>query len=213
MTTARGIRPTRRQAQSAGTRDQVVAAARRLFLANGYGATSVTALAAEAGVAVQTVYNSVGSNGALLSAVLDSLVSGPDSPVPVPALMRERTAAAADADEVVRILADWLLEANQRLARLWEVISEAAPLYEEVADLKRRRDQARLHNYEGAAAELRRRGALAPGVTDAEVAATIWSLGHPVVYRSLVQDADWTDEQYRDWILGSLRRGLLVPRG
>lgn len=199
----------RRQVQSDDTRRHIVATAARLFLAHGYGATSLTALATAAGVAVQTVYNSVGNKPALLSAVLDFVVSGPDAPVPVPVFMQQRTAAAPDADAVVRLIADWLLEANERTAALWQVIYEAAAGHDEVADLKRRRDQARLHNYGLAAAELRRRSALPEGVRDEEAAATIWAIGHPIPYRSLVLDGEWTPSEYHGWILGSLRRALL----
>src|SRR5512140_1350098 len=47
--------PLRRE-QAAETRRQILAAADRLFERDGYAGTSVAAIAAEAGVAVKTVY-------------------------------------------------------------------------------------------------------------------------------------------------------------
>ncbi|HEX7739487.1 MAG TPA: helix-turn-helix domain-containing protein, partial [Marmoricola sp.] len=53
-------RPNRREVAAAATREEVLRAARRLFVEHGYAATTINQVAAEAGVAVQTVYSSVG---------------------------------------------------------------------------------------------------------------------------------------------------------
>src|SRR5262245_33435436 len=53
--------PTRRALQAEQTRAEILSAARRLFASNGYSATSVKDIAGEAGVSVQTLYDSVGS--------------------------------------------------------------------------------------------------------------------------------------------------------
>src|SRR3954465_14092367 len=66
-------RPRRRELQAEQTRRELVAAARRLFAERGYAATSVKDIAGAAGVSVQTVYDSVGSKGALALALNDEL--------------------------------------------------------------------------------------------------------------------------------------------
>jgi AcrR family transcriptional regulator len=58
--------PSRRQRQADQTRADIVQAARRLFAGKGYRATTVRDVAVEAGVSVQTVYDSVGSKRALV---------------------------------------------------------------------------------------------------------------------------------------------------
>ena len=61
----------------------MLAAAKELFLERGYAATTMADVAAEAGVAVQTVYSAVGGKAALLKAVFDTTIVGDDEPVPV----------------------------------------------------------------------------------------------------------------------------------
>src|SRR6202049_3072439 len=57
--------PTWRRRQALETRRQIVRAARRLFVTLGYVGTTVEAIAAEAGVAVATVYKAFGTKAAI----------------------------------------------------------------------------------------------------------------------------------------------------
>src|SRR5262247_2708128 len=61
----------RRALQAEQTRAEILSAARRLFASQGYTATSVKDIAAEAGVSVQTVYDSVGSKADLVRRLND----------------------------------------------------------------------------------------------------------------------------------------------
>ncbi|MDQ0755345.1 TetR/AcrR family transcriptional regulator [Arthrobacter sp. B3I4] len=197
-------RTTRRAVQAAATRAAVVQAAGRLFAADGYVRTTVDAVAAESGVAVQTIYNSVGNKAALLSAVLDEAAAGPGARASVLELMRERTRNAADLPALIAVLADWFVEVHPRTAGINAVIARAAALDDAAARLEKERGQQRLRRYEEAAAAARARGGLSSGMTDAEGAAAIWSLGHPQVYRAMVQDTGWPVPAYRDWMAAAL---------
>jgi AcrR family transcriptional regulator len=59
-----------RQQQAAATRRQIALAARRRFAADGYAATTIDAIAAEAGVAPATVYKVFGSKRAMAGELL-----------------------------------------------------------------------------------------------------------------------------------------------
>jgi AcrR family transcriptional regulator len=61
----------RRAIQAAQTHAEILSAARRLFASQGYAATSVKDIAGEAGVSVQTVYDSVGSKADLVRGLND----------------------------------------------------------------------------------------------------------------------------------------------
>jgi AcrR family transcriptional regulator len=199
----------RRSQQSAATRTAIVETARRLMLERGYVATSIGAIADEAGVAVQTIYNSVGNKADVLSAVLDLAAAGPGAPALVPDVMRERVARARNALEIIDILADWFVEVHARTAGVFRVIGQAAAVDADVAKLELRRAAQRLHNYGEAASALRARRGLRSGLSDHEAAAAIWAIGHPQVYQSLVIDLGWSVEAYRDW-LGKTLGGALT---
>jgi hypothetical protein len=72
---------TRRQEQARQTRRAILGAAGKLFVDPGYAATPLTAVAAEAGVAIQTVYAVFGSKRQLLSELIDVSVAGDDEPM------------------------------------------------------------------------------------------------------------------------------------
>lgn len=201
-----------RAAQALATRESIVDTAARLFRTHGYRATSITAIAAGAGVVVQTIYNAVGSKAALLNAVLDRTVAGPNAPTAVPEFMRQRMAATKDAASAVTVLADWLAEANLRAGELFGLIRQAAAIDPEIAELERRRSLQRLEHYREAAETLRRHGALGTTVSDEQAAAAIFAIGHPDIHRSLTRDAGWSPADYRAWLDSSLTAVLVVPR-
>src|SRR3978361_144784 len=86
----------RRQQQAAATRNEICRVAERLFLESGYVAPTIDAIARESGVAVQTIYNSVGNKAAILNKILERVVTGSGAEITVSQIMTARTAAAPD---------------------------------------------------------------------------------------------------------------------
>src|SRR5690348_867944 len=72
-----------RQEGAARTRQTVLDAARELFAAQGYTATTVEEIAGRAGVAKPTVFAAVGSKQVILKQLRDLALAGDDEPVPV----------------------------------------------------------------------------------------------------------------------------------
>jgi len=181
------------------SRRRIARSALELFERAGYVRTTVADIADDAGVALQTVYNAVGSKAAVLSLVLDTTAAGDRSPTPVATFMQQQTSATSGAGELVDLLADWFAEVHPRTTNVFRIIGEAAAIDPEIARLQARRDRARLDNYRLAAAALLERGA-GGGASQTEIAASIWSLGHPATYAMLVGQCGWTVGQYRDWV-------------
>ncbi|TFD21586.1 TetR/AcrR family transcriptional regulator [Cryobacterium sp. TMS1-13-1] len=199
----------RRAAQAASTRAEIVMAAGRLMLERGYVGTSVAAIAAEAGVVVQTIYNSVGSKAELLAAVLDRVAAEPGAPALLSGATRERIAEARTATEVIRILARSSALVNERTSGILRIVSEAAVVDPDVGEFEQKRDAARLHGFGEVAAALREKRGLRGGISDHEAAATMWALAHPHTFRTLVLSLGWSTEAYLNWLEKSLLASLL----
>jgi AcrR family transcriptional regulator len=200
---------TRRQIAAEETQRAVVAAASRLFIEHGYHATSIGRIASEAGVAVQTIYNSVGSKREILSRVLDFAAAGDRAPLPVPQFMREQAEREPDPRRIIAQLVAFWRGALPRTAPVFRVIREAAASDPETAALEQARAEQRLRNYGQAARLLAKRGALRKGLGIDQAAAAIFAIGHPETYRSLVLDGDWDDDRWAAWVQDALEAALL----
>ena len=202
---------TRRQIAAEDTQRAIVEAAHALFLERGYHATSVGAVAAQAGVAVQTIYNSVGSKRDLLSRVLDYAAAGERAPTPVPAFMRDQAERELDPQHIIDQLVEFWRSGMERVGPVFRVIRQAAALDPEVAELERQRAEQRLRNYGIAARILGERGALREGLSPDDAAAVIFTLGHPDQYRFLVHELGWPVDRWAEWVRSALVAALLKP--
>jgi AcrR family transcriptional regulator len=200
---------TRKQLAAEETQRVIVEAASRLFLEQGYNATSIGRIAAEAGVAVQTIYNAVGSKRHLLSRVLDLAAAGERSPVPVPQSMRAQAESEPDPWRIVAQLVEFWRGALPRTAPVFRIIREAAGADPEIAALEQGRSAQRLRNYRQAAQLLAGRSALRPGMTLDDAAATIFAIGHPETYRALVLEGSWDEDAWSNWVQATLEAALL----
>src|SRR5471032_1464654 len=80
---ARAYNSPLRREQAAATRRQILVAAQRLFEEEGYVTTPMSAIAAEAGVSLKTVYLAFETKGRLLLALWQFVLVGEDSDAPV----------------------------------------------------------------------------------------------------------------------------------
>jgi len=201
---------SRKQLAAEETQRTIVEAATRLFLEHGYHATSIGRIAADAGVAVQTIYNAIGSKRDVLSRVLDFAAAGERAPLPVPQFMREQAEAETDPRRVIAQLVAFWRGALPRTAPVFRIIREAAAADPEVAALERARAAQRLNNYRDAATLISDRGALRAGVTIDQAAASIFAIGHSETYRALVLEGDWDDDDWAGWVQATLESALLA---
>jgi AcrR family transcriptional regulator len=87
---AERVKPTRRyhsprrQEQAAATRRAILAVAQELFEHHGYAATTMEAIAADAGVALKTVYVAFVTKSGVLRALWDLLLKGDEEEAAVP---------------------------------------------------------------------------------------------------------------------------------
>ena len=199
-----------RRAASVERRARILAAARALFLAHGYAATTMSAIARESDVNIDTVYTLVGRKPALFRLLVETAISGVGVPVPAEERDYVRAIQAEESAEgKLTLYAESLPAIHARLAPLVDTLKaagaaepELAALWEEIAE-RRRGNMSRL------AAELEATGDLA---VDPEVAADIiWATNAPELYLLLVDKRGWSSEQYSEWLRDTWVRGLLRP--
>lgn len=210
MGTVKANKPTRREVAAQQTRREILDAAQHLFLRDGYVGTTVEAIAAEAGVAVQTIYNTFGSKGAVLSRLLDVTIVGDDEGGSV--LDRARARMDMDTVEPIALVKDFARTAAQIVARisdLWPVVESGAAVDPEIAALVARIEAERLHGHTFLAKVIKARGALRPGLSVPGAAAVIWSIAGARSHRFLVVGQGWSQERYRRWLEDALATALL----
>src|SRR6185312_5978963 len=202
---------TLRAAQARATRRAIVDAAAHLFTQRGYGATTVDAIAAAAGVSRKTVSTSVGGKTEALKLALDWAIPGNDEPVPM--LERPHIKAMQHEPDARRILASYARHVRQTAARtapLHQVVHAAAGLDADICALAEDGRAQRLRGMQAMAQHLADRGALKPGLTPLEAADILWLLNDPSVYHRLVIEQKWDPDRYQDWLADALI-SLLIP--
>jgi AcrR family transcriptional regulator len=202
----------RRQEQARRTRRAILDAAGRLFIQRGYAATTMTAIAQAAGVALDTVYAAVGPKPVLFRLLVETAISGTDAPVP--ALERDYVRAIRaepDAARKLTLYAQAIGRIQQRLAPLVQVLQQAAAGDAELAALWRGIADRRAANMRLLAAELAATGALRPELSVEEVADVLWSMNSPELYLLLVGQRGWDPDRYQRWLADAWQRLLLRP--
>jgi AcrR family transcriptional regulator len=204
-------RPGRRQRKAQATRSQVLDAAEALFIRDGYAATTITAIAEQADVAVQTVYAVFRNKRSILTELLAARVVGDNEP----ARLRERpefqaVEAEADPRRQLALLAAIATSIGSRIAGLYAVLAAAATADPEIADIYRRQQQSRFADQRRLAHALARKGALRTGLTQAQATDIMWTLASPITYRTLVSERGWSASDYQNWLAGVLACSLLA---
>jgi AcrR family transcriptional regulator len=206
----RGYRSPRRAEQAAATRAAVLAAARELFLTNGYHATTIADIAERARVSFDTIYATVGRKPALLRELVETAISGTEQAVP--AEQRDyvlRIGAARTAPAKITIYAQAITAIQQRLAPVFLALRDAAATDADCAALWGEIAKRRATNMRAFAAELRSTGEVREDLTDDQVADIIWSMNAAEYWDLLVRERGWTPEQFRDWLADAWTRLLL----
>ena len=194
-----------RQAQASETRSRIVEAARRLFVRDGFSATTVDAIAREAGVAVPTVYATFGSKAGILIALLNRLEAGAQMESTIAELRASRSPAEQAA--LVARFNRMLYGGGQEVIMLAVASAGSDPevgAWAEEGDRRRREGQAPLVAAWAAAGKLR------AGLDAQRAADILWTLSAPEVYRLLVVRSGWSPDAYEAWLADALARELLA---
>lgn len=213
MVVKRRYDSSRRLEQANQTRAAILAAAGRLFVEPGYAATTLAAVAHEAGVAVQTLYAIFGNKRRLLSELVDVTIAGDDEPVAL--AQREfvhAVEAAGTGPAKLATYAAHLADVNARQADVLLALANAAAADPDAAAIWQKNVDDRRHGMGLFAAHLAATGCLRSDV-DAETAADVlWLAMDFRNYDWLVRRRGWTSGQYQRWYVDTVAAAILSDR-
>lgn len=202
---------TRRQAQANETRRHILEAARKLFMERGYAGATAEAIAAEAGVAAQTIYAIFKNKRKILVSLMHvSSPSGDEDHLPV----HERTGAQAVAREPdqrrqLHMFAEIVAYNLDQVAVISRIMVDAARTEGEIDKILQKLNQQRLDHMALAVQQVAAHGPFREEVDLAYATNTVWTLTSAEVFLLLTEDRGWSKEEYAQWLADMLIRALL----
>lgn len=203
----RPYRSSVRAEQAQRTRDRILDAARASFLERGFSATTIAAVAKQAGVAPETVYAAYRSKAGLLEGVV------------LGAVHRDgQTEDVLERRWVVELLA--LPDLPARLAAfarhtaatvkltspMYAVIREAA----ELKGLQRQLLDMRFREQRRLMAAIADGQPLPAGLTVEDAADTFSALASPELHHILTADRGWSQRRYARWLEQTVQAALTI---
>jgi AcrR family transcriptional regulator len=173
----------------------VLGAATRLFSERGWSGTTIGAVAAEAGTAVETVYSAFGSKSGLLTAAIDVAIVGDDEQEPLAERPEFASLGAGARSARMAAAARIITLAHVRGVPLLRALQEAA-----ASDTSSR---DRWDKYEAD-----RRTMIVSGLemilerepTD-HLVDSVWALASPEVFVKLTHERCWPVDRYERWLI------------
>jgi AcrR family transcriptional regulator len=202
--------PSLRTEQVRLTRQRIIDAAEALLLAKGYASTTLQAVAAAAGVAVETVYARFGNKTSLLGAILEDGIVGADRAGDVldqPEIRAIR--ASTDQCEQVRLLASYSRGILARTDTAHRILRSAAAVDDAASQMQQQDTIRRIEGQRFYVKLLLANGPLREGLTETEAADVYSALASPDTYAFLVGTQGWTADRFESWLADTLACTLL----
>ena len=201
-----------RRSQARRTRAEIVDNARELFIEHGYAGTTMAALAARAGVSVETIYKSIGNKPAVLKAVLDVAIVGDNDAVsmlqhPLVAQLR----CESDPRKLFLHYGKHIVDSWPRQVPLQLILRTAAAVDTDAQRQWQAAQDERLTGMAAFANDLAQRGFLRQDLDAAEARDILWTLTAPEQYEVLVLQRGWAIEQVARFITDAMIGTLLLP--
>lgn len=192
---------TYRQEQAEATRVRIAEAARQLFATNGYGATSIDAIAKEAGVATRTIYSAFGTKREILSLICDLWLQRSGTQELAGDVLQETDPAAK-----LGKAAHWLRSLYSAGFDVVLIFEAATDESAETKALLRSKLAGRNQVMDAIIASMEKD--LSIPLKQAQ--AVYRALAAPGVYQELVDESGWTEAEFEQWVTDSLQRQLLA---
>jgi AcrR family transcriptional regulator len=210
-TSKREYDSSRRQAQANETRRHILEAARKLFVERGYAGATAEAIAAEAGVAAQTIYAIFKNKKKILVSLMNiSPTTGVEDHTPmleranVQAVARER-----DQRRQLQMFAQVVASNLNQVAAVSEIMTNAAKIEPDFERIVEKLNKQRLEHMMSAVQQIAANGPFRDNIDEIYASDTVWTLTSPEVFLLLTRDRGWSKEQYAEWLEDMLTQALL----
>jgi AcrR family transcriptional regulator len=167
------------------------------------------AIAAEAGVAVQTLYFTFATKRAILKELLDVEVAGDTAPIATLDRPWVAEAMAAGPLDQIRMQVAAAAAILARVVPVLDVVRSAAAADPEIAELWRTDVDQRHTVLTAFAGALAAKTTLLEGINAARAADIMLAVLSPETYHLLVHQRGWSGEAWQEWAADALVRQLL----
>lgn len=199
----KGSAPTYRQQQALATKVRIAEAAQQLFAAEGYGATSMEAIATRAGVATRTVYSAFGTKREVLNLICERWLERAGArPLAAEVL------SLADPVARLRGAARWLTVLYSTDFDVVRILDSAVDEDAETRELLQGKLRGRNRVMDSLIESVRP----ALGIPLAEARAIFRALAATGVYGELVSGSGWPPARFEQWLADTLQ-AQLMPQG
>ena len=199
---------TARRARADQSRAAILNVARERFLRDGYAATTLSAIARDAGVSVETIHKAFGGKAGLVRTLWQKGIEGAQ---PVPAEERSDAIRAAETDprQLIRAWGRFISELSPEGAPIVLLIRSAAEADPQMASLLAETERQRLHRMEENARTLYERGQLRPGISLQRARDILWTYSAAELYELLVRKRGWSPEEHGEFVASGIIAALL----
>ena len=197
---------SRREEYAWQTRQDVVAAARKLFATQGYAGTTVESIARAARVSPATVYAQCGGKEGLLGSLMDTWTSGD-----LVQRIIANCAAEPDPRAALDVLAEGYLEIYRQSGDIIRIVTAAAASttsaqqFLTIADSRHREALAAILE------PLVKQGALIEGLTAVEAAEIVFFHFHFGQFSLAAETFGWGEDRAAEWITERIAAAILRP--
>ena len=205
---------SRRQAATRATKAHVVEVATRLFVEQGYPATTISQIARESRTPEATLYRLFGSKRGVLKEVVDVSIAGDDEPVAYRRRPEVQAAfASGDPHRMLDAFAHLTRLVMHRTGALQNVLLSSAGVDDEAAEMLAVTRKQRHRGQSGIVRAIADTGRLRPGLSPTAAADIVYTLMSPEVFHLLTVQRRWSEARYERWLAEALKSQLLGSIG
>lgn len=196
-----------REQQASETRRRITEAARVLFIEKGYDFTTITEIAARAGVAVPTVYSVFGSKLEIVKEIVTQVRFSP--------FMEEfakRTRMNLRPLDRIKLIANFVRNVNEAGSTVNQLLKVGRISEPDIVAIEKERSLSRYHSQKLGIQSLQAQEALKSDLSFDMARDILWSLTSPDIYHLLVTERHWTPSQFEKWLAETLADQLLSAK-